>query len=148
MILQYTDYTTDVPTYLLLNPLFLHLGEQRKVDVMYEGRWNRAKYFLAAVVLSIVSTLIAYAAGSAGGESAGAAISFIVSLASVVVASIFIVKRFHDLDRPGVHYWLLLIPLYNIYIALILLFQKGTDGPNQYGEDPLKQGGDSLNQGE
>jgi len=47
------------------------------------------------------------------------------------------VKRLHDLERPGAHYWLLLIPVYNIYLALVLLFKRGTSGPNRYGDDPL-----------
>lgn len=111
-----------------------------KEGPMYEGRWNRAKYLLAAVVMSVASFVIGFVIGAAGNEGAGAAIYMIVSLASFVIGSIFIVKRFHDLDRPGVHYWLLLIPLYNIYLGLVLLFQKGTTGPNKYGEDPLKQG--------
>ena len=42
------------------------------------------------------------------------------------------VKRFHDLDRPGTHFWLLLIPIYGIYIGLLLLFKKGTEGPNRF----------------
>jgi hypothetical protein len=48
------------------------------------------------------------------------------------------VKRLHDLDRSGAHYWLLLVPLYNIYLALLLLFKKGTTGPNRFGPDPLQ----------
>ena len=48
------------------------------------------------------------------------------------------VKRLHDLDRPGWHFWLFMIPLYNFYLGLVLLFKKGTDGPNEYGHDPLK----------
>ncbi|MCK4539114.1 MAG: DUF805 domain-containing protein, partial [Candidatus Krumholzibacteria bacterium] len=114
---------------------------------MYDGRWNRAKYLVAAVAMSVVSFIISYGAASAGGEGGAFAFQMIWMVVGSVIASIFIVKRFHDLDRPGVHYWLLLIPLYNIYVALILLFQKGTTGPNKYGEDPLKQGGDSLSQG-
>ena len=48
-----------------------------------------------------------------------------------------VVKRLHDLDRPGTHYWYLLIPFYNIYLGLLLLFKRGTSGCNQYGDDPL-----------
>jgi uncharacterized membrane protein YhaH (DUF805 family) len=47
------------------------------------------------------------------------------------------VKRLHDLGRPGWHWWLFFIPLYNIYLGLVLLFQRGTPGPNLYGPDPL-----------
>lgn len=47
------------------------------------------------------------------------------------------VKRLHDLGRPGWHWLGLMVPLYNIYLGLVLLFQKGTDGPNEFGPDPL-----------
>ena len=44
------------------------------------------------------------------------------------------VKRRHDLSRPG---YQLLIPLYNLYLLWLLFFKRGTPGPNQYGDDPL-----------
>jgi uncharacterized membrane protein YhaH (DUF805 family) len=47
------------------------------------------------------------------------------------------VKRLHDLDRPGWHWWLLGVPFYNIYLGLVLLFKKGTEGQNQFGRNPL-----------
>jgi uncharacterized membrane protein YhaH (DUF805 family) len=50
------------------------------------------------------------------------------------------VRRLHDLDRPSSDYWLLLIPIYNIYLSFVLLLKKGTDGPNQYDEDLLDGG--------
>ena len=46
------------------------------------------------------------------------------------------IKRLHDLDRPAWHWFLLMVPVYNIYLGFVLLFQKGTDGPNQFGPDP------------
>ncbi len=36
-------------------------------------------------------------------------------------------RRLEDLGRPRSHFWLLLIPVYNIYLGLVLLFQPGTD---------------------
>lgn len=47
------------------------------------------------------------------------------------------IQRLHDLNRPGSHWFLLLIPFYNIYLGLLLSFKKGTVGPNRFGEDPL-----------
>jgi uncharacterized membrane protein YhaH (DUF805 family) len=74
----------------------------------------------------------------AGGDFNPAPILFfIVSIPITVIAAFPVVKRLHDLGRPGTHYWLLLIPLYNIYLGLVLLFQKGNNGENIYGPDPL-----------
>jgi len=48
------------------------------------------------------------------------------------------VKRWHDMDKSG--WWCLvnLIPLVgNLYALIELGFQRGTEGVNEYGEDPL-----------
>jgi uncharacterized membrane protein YhaH (DUF805 family) len=47
------------------------------------------------------------------------------------------VRRLHDLNRPGSHFVLLMIPFYNIYLQIVLLCRCGTIGDNQYGPDPL-----------
>jgi len=47
------------------------------------------------------------------------------------------VRRLHDLDRPGLDYFFLLIPIVNIFHGFELYLKKGTDGPNKYGDDPL-----------
>jgi uncharacterized membrane protein YhaH (DUF805 family) len=63
-----------------------------------------------------------------------ALILFIISFA-VAVSSV--VRRFHDLGRSGYHYFLMLIPLVNLYWGCVLLFKKGEEGPNRYGPDPI-----------
>ena len=106
----------------------------------FEGRANRAWYFwhillddLVMFTLAIVFIVLMVATGTP---------LFVLPLAGVMIGGIWAgvavtVKRLHDLDRPGWHWWLLLIPLVNIYMGLILLFAKGTQGPNQFGRDPL-----------
>ncbi len=48
------------------------------------------------------------------------------------------VRRHHDGNRSG--WWLLLyiIPLIGFLVHLYWFIQKGTDGPNSFGEDPLR----------
>ena len=106
----------------------------------FEGRANRAWYFwhillddLVMFTLAMVFIVLMIATGTP---------LFAVPLAGVVIGGIWAgvavtVKRLHDLDRPGWQWWLLLVPLVNIYIGLVLLFAKGTPGPNQFGRDPL-----------
>ncbi len=53
------------------------------------------------------------------------------------VDCILVVSRLHDLGRPGYHYFLSWIPLYNLYFAVVLLFKKGEDFDNKYGADTL-----------
>jgi uncharacterized membrane protein YhaH (DUF805 family) len=66
----------------------------------------------------------------------------VLPIAGIMVAGVaaevaVTVKRLHDVERPSWHWWLLLVPVYNIYLALTLVFQRGTLGPNAYGPDPL-----------
>lgn len=114
------------------------------------GRLNRAKYFWRTVVISVSASMAAFLAGFllAGimGENAEAAaliVGAILGLAVAMMMAFAVVKRLHDLNRPGTHYWYLLIPFYNLYLSLLLLFKRGTSVPNQYGDDPLaaSQGG-------
>jgi uncharacterized membrane protein YhaH (DUF805 family) len=109
-----------------------------------QGRHNRAKYFWRTLVIgmsvNIVAFVVAFLLRGIMGENAEPAallISYILGLAGAVVVAFEAVKRLHDLERPGAHYWLLLIPFYNIYLAVVLLFKRGTSGPNRYGDDPL-----------
>lgn len=48
------------------------------------------------------------------------------------------VRRFHDIDKNG--WWVLIniIPFVGWIALIILLSQKGTEGPNRFGEYPLK----------
>jgi uncharacterized membrane protein YhaH (DUF805 family) len=48
-------------------------------------------------------------------------------------------KRCHDRNRSGWYQLISLIPLVNIYYSIEMLFFKGTDGMNRFGEDPQIQ---------
>lgn len=48
------------------------------------------------------------------------------------------IKRWHDMDKAGSWCFINMIPVIGSLWALIELgFQRGTEGPNAYGEDPL-----------
>ena len=105
-----------------------------------EGRANRAWYLKHIilddfVILALMVTLVMLMQGPLGGlwtlPLAGAVAGGFWAAVAVTV------KRLHDLDRPGWHWWLMMVPLYNIYLGLVLVFQKGTVGPNSHGHDPL-----------
>jgi uncharacterized membrane protein YhaH (DUF805 family) len=105
-----------------------------------QGRANRAWYFwhillddLAIATLAIVLVMIGVLTGSPL-----VVLPILGVLAAGVWAAIAVtVKRLHDLDRPGWQWFLLGVPLYNVYLGLVLLFAKGTVGPNRFGLDPL-----------
>jgi uncharacterized membrane protein YhaH (DUF805 family) len=66
-------------------------------------------------------------------------------IASIIVGLIFMwpmlaiqIKRCHDRNRSGWFMLVFLIPLVNLWPAIEIAFLKGTDGPNRFGDDPLK----------
>ena len=106
----------------------------------FRGRANRSWYFwhtlLDGIVVIGLITMVATLAGIVG------VVPMVLPFLGIVVAAVvtgiaITVKRLHDLGRPGRHWWLLLIPIYNVYFTLVLLFRRGTIGPNGFGPDPL-----------
>lgn len=110
-----------------------------------DGRLNRAKYFCnslaitVAVYVLIFSIIFVVKASNFDDGTVGIFAIMIVMGAGTIISATQIVKRFHDLDRAGSHYWLLFIPIFQLYPALQLLFKNGTKGVNKYGPDPLNK---------
>lgn len=109
----------------------------------FEGRANRGWYFWH-IILDDLAMFTAVIALVVIGTVLGTPLVVLPAIGALVAgfwAGICItVKRLHDLDRPAWHWWLLLIPVYNILLGLQLVFQKGTDGANRFGGDPLGPG--------
>lgn len=64
---------------------------------------------------------------------------YVLGLFGFVASIMMLERRLHDLDKSGWWMLLLCVPLVNILFYIYILFFKGTEGPNQYGEDPLQQ---------
>jgi len=118
----------------------------RGFEVKYftlEGRLNRQPYALILIPVNLGAALItalwvaAYNQDRYYDDSGDIGIQLFMGVITLVFLSPVIVRRLHDLDRPSEHFWLALVPLYNIYLGLVLLFQKGTTGLNRFGDDPL-----------
>ena len=93
----------------------------------YDNRLNRKRYFFRALALG-----------------AAAMLRTIISIAALIPSFMLIVRRLHDLNRPA--WWCVgvFVPLVNLVLGIYLLFFKGTDGPNDYGPDPLEVPGGLL----
>ncbi len=111
----------------------------------FKGRANRAWYFWHVLlddvlIFSVVIALVVL------GTVVGNPIIVLPLIGAIIAATwaalAITVKRLHDLGRPGWHWFLFGIPLYNMYLGFVLLLRKGTAGPNQYGADPLLRGAD------
>jgi uncharacterized membrane protein YhaH (DUF805 family) len=103
----------------------------------FEGRINRAKFWLGIVVLwAIVWVLAIIAAAANSGFLWG-----LVAILGVVIiwpSLALSIKRWHDRNKSG--WWVLigLVPIIGGLWALIETgFLPGTIGPNEYGLDPL-----------
>lgn len=119
----------------------------------FEGRLNRKPYWLTAIAFGIVFTILFYIVMGAFGSitpstdpAMPASMSF-SPIGWVLVVILYIVflygsvalavKRLHDRNRSGWFYLLMLVPLVNIWIAIEILFLRGTPGANRFGADPL-----------
>ncbi len=104
------------------------------------GRYQRATYFWTQLGIVLVVYGTPFSLGFARLLPNGwpaTAIFWAILLVGNILSALQIVKRLHDLDRPGTHYGLLLAPIYDLYLVLVLFLRKGTSGPNRYGSDPL-----------
>lgn len=105
----------------------------------FDGRASRSRFWL--VVVPGIALLALYLLFFAAlGELFGPIV--LLPMLGVVWAGSWmglavIVKRLHDLERPGWHFFLLGIPIYNLYLWLLLLCRGGTVGRNVYGPDPF-----------
>lgn len=106
--------------------------------VTFSGRARRAEYWwfiLATILVSIVLGVIDGLLGL-GGEFG--LLSNIWSLAVFLPSLAAGARRLHDTDRSA--WWLLimLLPLIGVIVLIVFFAQKGTDGPNRFGADPLR----------
>ncbi len=107
------------------------------------GRIGRRQYLVNSMTIVaftyalVFAFSIAFARGAPGPslEIAGTA-GFLISMVGCAAQAFFAVRRLHDLGKPGSHYWLLFVPLYNIYLGLVLFFTPGAPGVNSYGPAP------------
>lgn len=108
------------------------------------GRLNRKSYIYRSIFLSFALGIIQLILELATAAIEALELLFAVMILALCifgfVASIMMLaRRLHDLDKSGWWMLLLFVPLVNILFYIYILFFKGTEGPNQYGEDPLQQ---------
>ncbi len=123
----------------------------------FEGRINRKPFWLSLLALFVVEWILMLVLGLVLGTSMmgnvdpnmapdqAAAMAtkgmipiIIVSLVFLYPALAIYAKRWHDRGKSG--WWTLigLVPVIGgIWLLVELGFLRGTEGPNQYGNDPL-----------
>lgn len=101
-----------------------------KKTFSFKGRMRRKSYFYSFLTIFVLVFIFA----SVDLIDQGV-IAFIVWVIVILLHAFSTVKRLHDINKSGVHYWLGLIPIYNIYLAVVLFTRRGTVGDNAYGAD-------------
>ncbi len=108
----------------------------------FSGRIGRLRYlaYFAALyfIVSIIGGLFGFIIGLSGGEVGEESPVFLVFLALVYLISIaytFILsrRRLHDLGWTGWWNLLHLIPIVNLIFWLVLIFKRGDETSNEYG---------------
>jgi uncharacterized membrane protein YhaH (DUF805 family) len=68
-------------------------------------------------------------------------IIFFILIVGNYLYVVFIIKRLHDLNLPGKAIWKLIIPSTTITdffkLNAHIFIKRGTDGPNDYGDEPF-----------
>jgi uncharacterized membrane protein YhaH (DUF805 family) len=113
----------------------------------FSGRASRSEYwwfifliFLIFLPYNIVfmQNIEIYLSGQAPQSTLEDVTSFL-SLLFVIPAVSVSARRLHDINRSGWRLFLFGIPLIGWILSLYWMTQKGTPGPNRFGEDPLEK---------
>ena len=112
--------------------------------ILPKGRQSRWAFFRKVLFLIFIQfvILIVFSWGYSPWGTTPIALYILLFLIIIFIQIfqiVLFVERFHDLDQSGWNVLLMLVPLYNIYLLLNLLFKEGTKGPNKFGPDPLNR---------
>lgn len=99
-------------------------GRASRSEYWYFGLF----YFLSYIGFMVVSAIIPFLA-----------ILYMVFIIGVIIPSITVgIRRLHDLNKSGWWYLIVFIPFIGAIIMIIWFVTKGTDGSNDFGDDPLE----------
>ena len=113
----------------------------------YQGRINRKRFIFRSLAVIIASGVFSFIAGFilvllgivSNNEESLETVGSLLGLPFSIAAIMLSIRRWHDTNHSG--WWFLIgfIPIINLYAIYMLYFKKGTDGTNDFGEDPLSQ---------
>lgn len=84
----------------------------------FKGRMGRKNFFLIFLAIVIVLTVVEFTTDKVF-------ILFVFWSVLLFLHACNTVKRLHDINKPGWHYWLSFIPIYNIYFAVVMFTKEG-----------------------
>ncbi|MEM1429914.1 MAG: DUF805 domain-containing protein [Pseudomonadota bacterium] len=109
--------------------------------VTFSGRATRSEFWwfvlfllLGNLLFGVIDRML-FGTGPEG--EAYSVLGAIFSLAMILPSIAAGVRRLHDKDMAGWWYLLVLIPILGTLVLLFFFVQKGTEGENRFGPDPL-----------
>lgn len=99
-----------------------------------EGRLNRKRFILRSLLWGVIATIPNYLFITFIQDQM---LSLIMCMVLAVPSYVLQIKRLHDLGRSALFVIASFIPLVNFFYMCILIFAKGNEGRNRFGEDPL-----------
>jgi uncharacterized membrane protein YhaH (DUF805 family) len=117
---------------MILKKTFSFLGYSNRLEFF---SYSLANVFLVFTVFFVVSLIDEHFDVSARSKGM-IAYSVLVVLLFIIITEIAVtVRRFHDLGMSGWYLLAMLVPIYNVYLGLVLLFKGGNPSENIYGTD-------------
>lgn len=115
----------------------------------FSGRSRRMEYWMFVLFNLFVALALVALNGAMGGNIAAAGDSTATADASGLLLLLYPlaiaipmlavqVRRFHDQDKSGWYILLMLLPYVGSMVMVYFMVQKGTEGDNSYGPDPLQ----------
>ena len=101
----------------------------------FQGRAPRSEFWWFVLFYMLLG--LAVAVIGAASDTLGAILNILLTLGLLVPSIAVSIRRLHDTDRTG--WWVLLglIPLIGTIVLIVFSVQRGTDGDNRFGPDPL-----------
>jgi len=100
------------------------------------SRINRLRYWAHSMLFSFAMIGVFIVIGLVAAlvsTTIGIVLGVIAYIVMIVFSFILMIQRLHDLNKTGWMSLLCIVPLANIYLLVLLIFFKGTEGRNNYG---------------
>ena len=114
----------------------------------FSGRARRSEYWYF-VLFNMIFAICAYLLDTVlniNFEPGAGGPFYLVYILGVFIPGLAVaVRRLHDVDKSGWFFLIALIPLIGLIWLLILFFSEGTNGRNNFGENP-KNNGSEINE--
>lgn len=100
------------------------------------SRINRLRYWAHSMLFTFAMLCVFAVIGlvaALASTTLAIVLGVIAYIAIFVFGFILLIQRLHDLNKTGWMSLLILVPFANIYLVVLLVFFKGTEGRNNYG---------------